>query len=277
MSNKDEFRAMIAAAKKAATGTEALPLDDEVRKLAERGRLRKGLVVDPIRFSRRSLVMAVERGLAQEEVTPSQGDALAQWSSLSDAAKKAVKSLERLTKLSKIGNLEVLCTKQHLATADFSGSSAAALRGVQRGAHGAAAELRSSIIRARQAAATIADQATAMAKGVAKRKAAPGEPFRRGFAIEMMKTWWLLTDLFPSPKRSEVGNLFVAFADAGLQSISPDPDVPSCAGVVRKAISIFRESQKGGAFESVLSDITDDDEDAGRAAAFVALKGTRMR
>jgi hypothetical protein len=260
LSNKHEVRATISAAQKAAASNEALPLDDEVRKLVNRGWLRNGLVVDPIRFSRDSLVMAVERGRAEQQVASSQGNALAQWRSLSDAAKKAAMSLDSLTRLSKfkIGDLQVLCTKQNLAMADFSESITATLRAVQSEAHSAAAQLHSSIIAARKAAHTIADQANAMAQGLAKLKHDPGAPFRRGFAIEMMKTWWLLTDRFPSPKRSEVGNPFVAFADAGLQSISPDSDSQSCSGVVRSALPLFRELHDRRAFDSVLDEITHD-------------------
>lgn len=258
MSNKSGVRSVMrAAAQRAVASTEALPLDDEVRKLSKRRRgLRDGLVLaDAIRLARSSLVMAVERGLAQQTVAPSQKSALAQWKSLSVAAKKAVTSLDNLTNIPKftIANLQVLCTKQNVRTADFSGSSTAALRAVRRGANDAAAELRSSIIAARQAANTIADQANAMAKGVAKRKYARGKPFRRGYTIEMMKIWSLLTGRLPSSKRSEVDNPFVSFADAGLQSIH-QTDLPSCAGVIRSAREEFLELHKQGAFDDTVPD-----------------------
>ena len=256
--NQRQLRKMAAAAQEKAEGTEPLPLDDEVRKLKERLWFRENLVVDPIRFSRRSLVAAVERGQSEQQAVSSQSNALAGWRTLSDAAKKAEKSLDALTKHSKFktGELQVLCTKQNLATTDFSKSSTAAvLRDVGRKAHSTAIEQRESIIAARQATANIADQAKVMADGVAKLKHAPGEPFRRGFVIEMMKTWWLLTGRSPSSKRSGVGNPFADFADAGLQSINTNPDLPSCAGVVGSALPIFRELQKGGAFDNLLSDI----------------------
>ncbi len=278
--DEHELQRMGAAARKAAASTNPLPLDKEVRKLKKRGWLRDDLDVrDAIRFAHRSLVMAVDRGWAEQQAVSSQSDALAQWAYLGDAAKKAAKSLDALTKLSKfkIADLQVLCTKQHLATADFSGSSNAALRAVRRGGHDAAAELRSLIINARQAANTIADQANAMARGVAELKHAPGKPFRRGFVIEMMKTWWLVTGRSPSTKRSNFRNPFVDFADAALWSIDPDSDALSCAGVVRSALPIFRKLQETGAFDSVLGEITNDDDDAGRATAFAALKETRLR
>jgi hypothetical protein len=133
------------------------------------------------------------------------------------------------------------------------------LTAIQREAYGAAKDLHRSVIAAREAAADIADQAKIMADEVAKLKHAPGEPFRRGFTIEMMKTWWLLTERFPSSKRSEVGNPFAAFADAGLQSVSADPDLDSCVGVVRSALVIFRKLHEGGAFDSLLDDLTSAD------------------
>jgi hypothetical protein len=252
-------RAIAAAAKKAADSIERLPLDDEVRKLKKRGLLREDLVVDAINFSRRSLVAAVERGLSEQHAASSQESGLAQWRALSDAAKKATKSLDDLIKRSKfkIGELQVLSTKQKHAVADFPGSSAAGvLTALRREAHGAAKDLHQSVIAARLAAANIADQAKLMADDIAKLKHDPGEPFRRGFTIEMMKTWWLLTGRSPSSKRSEVGNPFAAFADAGLQSISADPDLPSCVGVVRSALVVFHKLQEGGAFDSLLDDIT---------------------
>ena len=252
---------MIAAAQKAAASTDALPLDSEVRKLIARGWLRKGLLVKPIHFSHRSLIMAVERGLAEQNAASSQSTALAQWRSLSDAAGKAVKSFDYLTRRSKftIGDLQVLCTKQNFATADFSKSITAELRTVQTEAHRTAAQLHSSMIAARQSAHTIADQANAMAQGLAALKHDPGAPFRRGFAIEMMKTWWLLTGRSPSPKRSKIGNPFVAFADAGLQSISPHTThPPSCLGVVRSALLIFFKWKDSSLADSVLDEIIDD-------------------
>jgi hypothetical protein len=261
MSNNHNRQAMAAAAQRAAKGREPLPLDDQVRKLKNRGRLRTNLIVDPIRFSRRSLIAAVDRGLSEELAASGQGTALAQWRLLSDGAKRATKSLDELTKRSKfkVGDLQVLCFKAGLAATDISRSSTGALRTVQREAHVAAAEFHRSIIAARGAAAKIADRAKMMADSVAKLKRDPGEPFRRGFAIEMMKTYWLLTERFPSSKRSEVGNPFVAFADAGLQSINPDPNLPSCAGVIRSALVTFLELQKGGAFDSLLEDITSEE------------------
>jgi hypothetical protein len=116
-------RAIAAAAKKAADSVEPLPLDDEVRKLKKRGWLREDLLVDAIRFARRSLVAAVDRGLSEQHGASGQDSGLAQWRALSDAAKTATKSLDGLTKRSKfkIGELQVLCTKQKLAVADFSG------------------------------------------------------------------------------------------------------------------------------------------------------------
>jgi hypothetical protein len=266
MNNKLEVQAMAAAAQKVADSIEPLPLDDEVRKIKKRGWLRDNLVVDPIRFSRRSLIAAVDRGQTEQQAAPSQSNALAQWRSLSDSAKRAVKSLDHLTRLSKFktADLQVLCVKRKLAIPGFSGSNTV-LRAVQREAHGSAAELHSSIIAARQAAEVISDRAKVMVDGIVKLKRDPGEPFRRGFAIEMMKTWWLLTGRYPSLKRSEVGNPFAAFSDAGLQSISADPNPPSCSGVVRSAFPIFSDLQKGGAFDGLLDDITimEDDTSSG--------------
>jgi hypothetical protein len=275
MNNDPKVPPMVAAANRAVTSTNPLPLDKEIRKLKKRGWLRDDVDVrKAIRFAHRSLVIAVDRGWAEQQAASSQSDALAQWAHLSDTAKKAAKSLDTLTKLSKfkIADLQVLCTKQHLTTGDFSESSTATLRAVQRQARGTAARLHSSIIAARQTADTIADQANAMARGIAEHKHAPGKPFRRGFVIEMMKTWWLVTGRSPSTKRSNFRNPFVDFADAALRSIDPDSDLLSCAGVVRSAFPIFLKLQESGAFDSVLSEITDDDDDAGRAIAFAALK-----
>ena len=259
--NERQLQKMVAAAQETAEGTEPLPLDDEVRKLKERRWFRKNLVVDPIRFSRRSLVAAVERAQAEQQAASGQSNALAEWRILSDKAKKAAKSLDDLTKRSKfkIGELQVLCTKQNLAKADFSKSSTAAvLRDARREAHCTAIELHGSIIAARQAAANIGDRSKVMADGVAKLKHDPGEPFRRGFAIEMMKTWWLLTGRSPSSKQSESGNPYAAFADAGLQSINPNPDLPSCAGVTRSALPIFQEWKDSSLSDNVLDEITGD-------------------
>ena len=133
--NESRLQEMAAAAQETAKSTEPIPLDDEIRKLKERGWLRKNLVVDPIRFSRGSLVAAVERGQSEQQAASSQSNALAQWRVLSDVAKKAAKSLNNLTKSSKfkIGELQVLCTKQNLETANFSKSSAnSVLRDVRR-------------------------------------------------------------------------------------------------------------------------------------------------
>ena len=274
--NEGQLQKMAGAAQEIAKGIEPLQLDREIRNLKKRDWLRDGLdVADAMRFARRSLVTAVDRGQAEQWAPSSQSDARDQWTSLSDAAKKAVKSLDYLIKRSKFTtkDLQVLCAKQNLVNAPSSESITAALRAMQS----EAPRLHSSIIDARLAAATIANHANAMAKGVAKRKHAPGAAFRRGFTIEMMKTWWLLTGRTPSGKRSDDRNPFADFADAALQSIDPISVVPSCAGVVRSALPIFRKLQKSGAFESVLSDITDDDDDAGRAAVFAARKGTRMR
>jgi hypothetical protein len=256
MYNKREVQMMAAAAQKAADGTEPLPLDNQVRTLIKRGWLRADLAVDPIRFSRRSLVSAVERGRAEQQVVSSQSVSLAKWKGLSEAAKVAAKSLDKITKLSnfKVGDLQVLYFKQNAPTI-FSESNAAVLRSE---ACDAAAQLHSSIIAARRAAHTIALQANEMALGVAKLKHAPGESFRRGVTIEMMKTWWLLTGRAPSSKRSEAGNPFVGFANAGLQSINPDPDVASCSGVTRSALPTFREWQNSGLLDSVLDEITGD-------------------
>jgi hypothetical protein len=255
--NAAQLQKMAGAAQEIAKGTEPLQLDREIRNLKKRGWLRDGLdVADAIRFARRSLVTAVDRGQAEQQAPSSQRDARDQWTSLSDAAKKAVKSLDSLTKRSKftIKGLQVLCTKKNLVNSVSSKSITAALRAVQS----EASQLHSSIIDARLAADTIANQANAMAKGVAKRKHAPGAAFRRGFTIEMMKTWWLLFGRSPSQKRSWKKNPFADFADAALQAIYPDSVVPSCAGVVRSALPIFRNLQNSGAFDGVLDELTAD-------------------
>ena len=122
--NEGQLQKMARAAQEIAKGIEPLQLDREIRNLKKRGWLRDGLgVADAIRFARRSLVTAVDRGQAEQWAPSSQSDARDQWTSLSDAAKKAVKSLDYLIKRSSkftTKDLQVLCAKQNLANAPSS-------------------------------------------------------------------------------------------------------------------------------------------------------------
>jgi hypothetical protein len=255
-------RCTISAAQKIAASKDRIPLDDAVRKLSKRKLLlRKELEnsgIDPEQFARHSLVRAVARGLEEQNALVSQGNALAEWKNLTDAARSAVKALGHLIKRSRftLGDLLVLEVKQARANveSDSKESSGTTMENIGQSAHENATRLKDAIVSARDAAQTIANQAHSMALGVASRKHDPGEPFRRGFVIEMMKTWLLLTGRLPSKKRSEVGNPFVSFADAGLQSIDQDPDLPSCAGVVGSARRAFLELHEQGAFDVDLPD-----------------------
>jgi hypothetical protein len=260
----------IAAARKIAASKDRIPLDDA--EFGKRKLLRKELEnsgIDPKQFARHSLVMAVARGLEEENAIVSQDIALAEWKNLTNAALAAVKALGHLIKRSrfKLGDLLVLEIKQARANveSDTRESIGTTVGNIGQSAHENATRLKDAIVSGRDAAQTIANQAQRMALGVARRKHDPGEPFRRGFVIEMMKTWLLLTGRLASKKRSEVGNPFVSFADAGLQSINRDSDLPSCAGVVGSARKAFLELHKQGAFDVDVPDaVTVPDKIPGR-------------
>jgi hypothetical protein len=96
-----------------------------------------------------------------------------------------------------------------------------------------------------------------MSKGIADLQKNPGYPFVRGFLLEMMKIWWLLTGRIPSSKRSFANNPFVAFADAALQSVWTNmPDHFSCAGSVRSVLPEFQHLRSEGVFDGVLIELT---------------------
>jgi hypothetical protein len=104
---------------------------------------------------------------------------------------------------------------------------------------------------------SIARGSKRMSRGIADLKKNPGNPFVRGFLLEMMKIWWLLTERIPSSKRSFVNNPFVAFADAALQSVWTNmPDHFSCAGAVRSVLPEFQHLRSEGVFDSVLIELT---------------------
>ena len=235
-----------------------IPLDDAVRRLRDRKLLRKDLGIDPVRFSRQSLVNAVSRGLAEQNSIRSQDIGLAEWKNLRDEARAAVKALDKLIKRKRFTLAQLIELEFKHDVEPDSKKSIATLKNIGQGAHQRATHLKDAIVSARDAAQIIADRARSMARGVAKRKVKPGEPFRRGFVIEMMKTWLKLTGSKPSSKRSE-GNPFASFADAALQSIDPNPDLPSCAGVIRSARKIFLELLEEGAFDDTREDLRQGD------------------
>jgi hypothetical protein len=104
---------------------------------------------------------------------------------------------------------------------------------------------------------SIARGSKRMSKGIADLKINLGNPFVRGFLLEMMKIWWLLTERIPSSNRSFVNNPFVAFADAALHSVWTDmPDHLSCAGAVRSVLPEFQRLRGEGVFDSVLIELT---------------------
>ena len=231
-------------AREAASSDERWRVENEIRDIRKRGWLRENLKIDPTDYARRALVLAVERGRQEDQAILSQAQALDSWKKKADIADNAANALHQLTKFFSVADLWTLAAKRRRWRSPTEGRREAM-------------RFHKSLVEAREQTKAIAEQSNEMARGVAMLKANPGSPFLRGFVLEMMKTWWLLTGRIPSSKRSEVGNPFVNFADAALQSICPDtPDVQSCVGVVRSVLPEFKQLVSEGAFDGDLNELT---------------------
>lgn len=231
-------------AKNAATRDEKWRIENEIKSIRERGWLRVNLNNDPTEYVRRKFVSAVERGHQEAQTSQSQEQVLDKWKKKTDIAERATKSLTHLTSFFSVGDLWTLAAKKRRWRSPAEGRKEAK-------------RFRKSLIEARERTKAIANQSKEMVRGIAKRKTNPGDPFMRGFVLEMMKTWWLLTGRIPSSKRSGEDNPFAKFADAVLLSIWPDaPAGRSCAGVVRSVLPEFKKLRLDGVFDGDLIALT---------------------
>jgi len=234
----------LAEARKITATKERLPIDSEIKALRDRNWLRKKLTIDPTHYARAALVEAVARGRAYDAAIKSQAQALDEWKAGAECAKRATKALQRMTKSFTEGDLWTLAAKRSPSLSPAQGRKEAR-------------RIRETLMEAREQAQLIADQTKGMAQGVAKLKTNPGDPFLRGFVLEMMKTWWLLTGRKPSSKRSDEDNPFAEFANAALQSVWPERrDESSCVGVVTAVLPKFRQRHDNDEFESELNKLT---------------------
>ena len=219
-------------------------IEQEIRSIRKRGWLRPNLIVNPTDYVREALLQAVDRGRQETDLVHSQAGNLAKWKRHTDRALRAAKSLTILKTALPIADLWTLAAKEDLFRSASKNMSEA------RVFDAALADALEKIER-------IARGSKRFSEGIADHKKNPGNPFVRGFLLEMMKTWWLLTGRIPSTKRSFVNNPFVAFADAVLQSVwATIPDHFSCAGAVRSVLPEFQHLRCKGVFDSVLIELT---------------------